>query len=208
MWSNVIDGNFTPDYTYKLYAEGKFVKVPVIFGDDTNEGTIFTPKNISDYTDMNNFLRNNWLHLDSTQLKKIDNLYPEAEQFPGAGPYWQTAANAYGEMRYNCPGINLSSTYLQAGVPSYNYHWDYLTPQNAANGIGVPHTDESESIWGVSNNPLSPIIMSYWTSFIRSKDPNTYKLDSAPEWKTFEGMQRIHFTNRSSQVAMESVLDD
>ena len=32
MYSNVIDGSFTTDYTYKLYAEGKFVKVPVIFG--------------------------------------------------------------------------------------------------------------------------------------------------------------------------------
>ena len=32
MYSNTIDGDFTPDYTYNLFAEGKFVKVPVIFG--------------------------------------------------------------------------------------------------------------------------------------------------------------------------------
>ena len=32
MWSNVIDGNFTTDYTYNLFAQGKFVKVPSIFG--------------------------------------------------------------------------------------------------------------------------------------------------------------------------------
>lgn len=32
MYSNVIDGSFTTDYTYRLYNEGKFVKVPVIFG--------------------------------------------------------------------------------------------------------------------------------------------------------------------------------
>ena len=47
MYSNVIDGNFTQDYTYKLYDQGKFVKVPVIFGDTTNEGTIFTPSGLS-----------------------------------------------------------------------------------------------------------------------------------------------------------------
>ena len=34
MYSNVIDGpgGFTEDYTYNMYADGKFVKVPVIFG--------------------------------------------------------------------------------------------------------------------------------------------------------------------------------
>lgn len=32
MWSNVIDGNFTTDYTYNMFSQGKFVKVPAIFG--------------------------------------------------------------------------------------------------------------------------------------------------------------------------------
>lgn len=32
MWSNVIDGNFTTDYTYNLFTQGNFVKVPSIFG--------------------------------------------------------------------------------------------------------------------------------------------------------------------------------
>lgn len=32
MYSNVIDGTFTIDYTYNLYSQGKFIKVPVIFG--------------------------------------------------------------------------------------------------------------------------------------------------------------------------------
>lgn len=32
MWSNVVDENFTTDYTYKLYAAGQYVKLPAIFG--------------------------------------------------------------------------------------------------------------------------------------------------------------------------------
>lgn len=34
MYSNVIDGpgGFTEDYTYNMYADGKFIKVPVMFG--------------------------------------------------------------------------------------------------------------------------------------------------------------------------------
>jgi hypothetical protein len=34
MYSNVVDGDFTPDFTYKLYEQGKFIRVPVIFGYD------------------------------------------------------------------------------------------------------------------------------------------------------------------------------
>lgn len=32
MWSNVVDGDFTPDYTYNLFAAGKYVKLPAIYG--------------------------------------------------------------------------------------------------------------------------------------------------------------------------------
>lgn len=32
MYSNVIDDDFTPDFTYNMYAQGRFLKVPVIFG--------------------------------------------------------------------------------------------------------------------------------------------------------------------------------
>lgn len=40
MYTPVIDGELVPDYTYRLFAEGKFVKLPAIYGDDTNEGTV------------------------------------------------------------------------------------------------------------------------------------------------------------------------
>ena len=213
MYSNVIDGTFTPDYTYKLFAEGKFVKVPMIFGDDTNEGTVFTPSDINNYTQVNTFLKNNFAKLTAAQLAQIDHFYPKAEQFSGRGAYWRTAANAYGEMRYNCPGIYLSSVATSNGLPSYNYHWDVLSAANAASGIGVPHTDESGSIWGTAGAPesaLNPTIQAYWTSFIRTKDPNTHKLKSAPTWGKWDaaGMHRLHFVNDPTQVAMETVPAD
>ena len=43
MWNPVIDSDFITSLTYDAFASGKFVRVPVIFGDDTNGGTIFTP---------------------------------------------------------------------------------------------------------------------------------------------------------------------
>lgn len=137
MYSTVIDGNFTTDYSYNLYAQGKFVKVPVMFGyaahdscpsrtnmlsDDTNEGTIFAPTTISSYTGMNTFLRNNFVNLTTPQLSTIDNFYPPGPAYAGKSAYWTAAAKAYGEMRYTCPGIFLSSQFPQFDMrDSWNY---------------------------------------------------------------------------------------
>ena len=157
---------------------------------------------------MDAFLKDNFVQFNAAQLATIDFLYPKAQQFNGSGPYWRTAANAYGEMRYICPGIFISSAYPRFGVlESWNYHWNYLTAANAASGYGVEHTSENDSIWGEGGNPLIPIIQGYWTSFIRSKNPNTFKFATAPEWTTFNEftMQRLLFPNDPSQVVMENV---
>lgn len=96
---------------------------------------------------------------------------------------------------------------------SWNYHWDVVESANAVSGLGVTHTAEAGSIWGTANAPesaLTPIVQAYWASFIRSGDPNTYKLSSAPTWGVFNqsSMQRIHFPNDVKSVAMESVPAD
>lgn len=220
MYSNVIDGNFTTNYTYTLFRAGKFVRVPSIFGDDTNEGTIFTPSAINNYTDMNQFLKNNFPRLTTGELAELDALYYQntTTVHPGRGAFWRTAANAYGEMRYNCPGIFVSTALRNASVPSWNYHWDVLSPANAASGLGVTHTAESGSIWGTSGSPdsrLIPTIQAYWTSWIRTKDPNTYRLAGAPSWEQFGGdlLARLRFGNSTAGtgntiVRMEGVPGD
>ncbi|KAH8752354.1 Alpha/Beta hydrolase protein [Hyaloscypha sp. PMI_1271] len=214
MWSPVIDETFIVDYTYNLYSQGKFVKVPSIFGDDTNEGTIWTPSSLNSSTAMDNFLKNQFVNLNQTDLERINSYYPAVQQFPGKGAFWRAAANAYGEMRYTCPGIYISTMISTHGQPaSYNYRWDVLSMQNSRNGLGVPHVSELSSIWGSSGPPddaLIPTIQAYWTSFIRTKNPNTYKLKSAPEWATFDatGMERIHIPNDPTNVTMETIPGD
>jgi carboxylesterase type B len=217
MYSNVIDGNFTTDYTYNAINQGKFIKVPTIFGGVTNEGSIFTPSNINSTDDLHNFLKNNWVKLNSSSMAQVDQYYPKAEQFPGKGSYWRAASNAYGEMRYNCPGITLNQRYAALNndsFKSWHYHWDVLTPGNAASGVGVVHTAESGSIFGTSTGVeglQNPIIGKYWASFIRASDPNVYKDPSAILWDQYgmdSGKQvKMHFVNDPKQNNLE-VVDD
>jgi carboxylesterase type B len=182
--------------------------------DVTNEGTVFTPKNINNYNDVNNFLKNNFVKLTASQLAQIDHLYPQAEQFPNAGAYWRTAANAYGDMRYMCPGIWVSTIFDKHALSAWVYHWDIAPQSNIDSGLGVVHCDEVNSIWNTATalpeSALNPTIQSYWASFIRTQDPNKLKLSSAPEWQRLDsvGLQRMHFVADPTKVAMEAVAAD
>ena len=180
----------------------------------TNDGTVFAPTSISNPTEVSNFLKNNYPKLTAADLATINNLYPKGKAYHGAGPYWRSAADAYGDMRYMCPGIYLSTTYDANKAGGWNYHWDVAPQGNFKDGFGVTHIDEADSIWGAADKQpeagLNSIIQGYWTSFIRTGDPNKLKLKSAPEWKkmTSDGLQRIHFVNDQTKVAVERVADD
>jgi carboxylesterase type B len=120
MYSLTIDGDLIQGYTHYLFQEGRFMKVPVIFGNDTNKGTIFTPKDTSSVAQANDFLRAQYPSVSPAQLAKINAMYmasPNDPVYPNASEYWRGVSNAYGEIRYICLGIQVltaSSKLLQS----------------------------------------------------------------------------------------------
>lgn len=171
---------------------------------------------------MNHFLKDQYPDLTSAQLTQIDTFYPKAEQFPNSGLYWRATANAYGNMRYMCPGLFISSAYSNASVPSWNYHYNVMDPDATAQGLGVQHTVEVNAIWGPEyvngggpasystslNRNAVTLMQGYWTSFIRTYDPNTYRASGAPLWQqwTATGMERIRL--ETNTTTMEVVDED
>ncbi|KAI8631886.1 vacuolar triacylglycerol lipase [Xylariaceae sp. FL1651] len=201
-WNPVIDGSLIQDLTYAAFANGKFVKIPVIVGDDTNEGTTFTPRNAASIGDSDLFLKSQFPYLTLEYLGRINALYPNAAAAnatcPAAGCYWQQVSAAYGDMRYTCPGMYISSAVSRFGMPrSYSYRYNVEDPAQVAQGLGVPHTVEVNAIWGPENVPsppasylangtnaaVVPVIQAYWTSFIRSFNPNTYRYPGSAYWE-------------------------
>ncbi|KAI9701312.1 MAG: hypothetical protein M1820_006534 [Bogoriella megaspora] len=221
LYGPTLDNDFLTDFTYRAFEEGKFVKVPAIYGDDTNEGTIFAPEDTGTSGDSSQFIHDQFPSLTVEQLGLIAKLYPveRTQSFNGAGRYWRQASDAYGEIRYICPGIKLSQIYAWLNIPIYNYRWNVLDPQNVTDGYGVPHTIEVNAIWGPANTnngaPASynttnaaivPIAQAYWTSFVKSHNPNTYRLAGTPEWKQFGsdgGYSRLRF--QTNNTAIEKV---
>ncbi|KAJ5915380.1 hypothetical protein N7466_011313 [Penicillium verhagenii] len=223
LYSPTIDGDLVQDYTYALFEQGRFIKVPVIFGDDTNEGTIFVPVGTSSVAQADTFIKNQFPAMTKEQMAKVNSLYlnkNQTQNFPNAGAYWRPGSNAYGELRYICPGIHMSSIYSAAGVPTWNYHYAVVDPESTASGFGTSHTVEVNAIWGpdyVSTNPpdsyytsnaaIVPVMQGYWTSFIRSLNPNTHRDSSSPTWRNWgegsDAYKRIFL--RTNQTKMETV---
>ncbi|KAJ5286864.1 hypothetical protein N7478_002550 [Penicillium angulare] len=223
LYSTTIDGDLVQDLTYNLFEQGKFIQVPVIFGDDTNEGTMFVPLSTSSVSQADDFIKDQFPSITTEQLAQINSIYLDEDQthdFPNAQPYWRPASNAYGELRYNCPGIHLSSIYAAAGLPSWNYHYAVLDPTQEAEGYGTPHTVEINAIWGpeyvstvppasyyTTNANIVPVIQGYWTSFVRSLNPNIHRDSSSPEWETWgegdDAYKRIFL--RTNETRMETV---
>lgn len=98
-------------------------------------------------------------------------------------------------------------------------HWNVLDPTLVEEGYGVPHTSEVNAIFGpenvnggapasytTTNAAIVPVIQGYWTSFIRTFDPNTYSAPGAPVWQAWT--QNDTFTRllmQTNQTHMESV---
>ncbi|KAI1100539.1 alpha/beta-hydrolase [Jackrogersella minutella] len=226
MWNPVLDHDFLTDYTYNSFTNGKFVKIPLIAGDDTNGGTTFTPPSTSTLAESEQFVRDQFPNITQQQMQMIETMYPNPnDTCPDTGCYWRQVSNVYGDMRYMCPGLYISSAMTQYGVgSSYNYRYNVLDPQLVAEGYGVPHTIELAAIWGPQNTngspPTSyvangtnveviPVIQAYWTSFIRTYDPNTYRYPGSATWEKWDrGEQNRLLFQTGGKTTMENVDQD
>ncbi|KAK5110708.1 hypothetical protein LTR62_005585 [Meristemomyces frigidus] len=227
MYGPTLDFDFITDYTYRAYAQGKFVRVPAIAGDDTNEGTIFAPKSTANISQSDEFMQANFPSFTLAQLRRWNELYPVegTPSFPDAGRYWRQLSNGYGELRYTCPGIFISGIFANMSCnENWNYRWNVIDPASNASGYGVSHTIEVNAIWGPDsvnggepasykqggvNYAIVPVVQGYWTSFIRTFNPNTHRLPGTPMWEAWtmdNEYQRLMF--QTNNTHMEAVPED
>ncbi|KAJ5633429.1 hypothetical protein N7490_009768 [Penicillium lividum] len=217
----VVDGELVPDILYRLFEEGKVVQVPVMVSDDTNEGTAFAV-NATDPAEVAQFLKNNYPKLTDDQLQMINKEYPLMEALPKHAAYFPSAAAAYGESTFTCPGNHMSASmarFVSSGKV-WNYRCNILDATEIAKGMGVPHVFELPAVFGLgqtsvaslsfatTNADMVPIIMDYYLSFIKALDPNTYRNENAPFWKTWGSGTGERLRLQTNSTAMEFVPQD
>lgn len=222
-YNPTLDDDFVQNYTFALFEAGKFVHVPAIYGDTTDEGTVFVQRNITSVQDQKDFIHSNYPTISTTQLDELVNIYPPGNKtFANTGKYWSATSEAYGELRYVCPGIHLSTLYSQYRVPG-NFNYRYNAFPDLVNGNGVGHVAELGAIWGKSkpaseqkpsdfNADIPFVIQRYWISFVITFDPNTLRAPGSPKWEewSYDGkgsgkMGRIVVQDGFNATTMETV---
>jgi acetylcholinesterase len=196
--------------------------------DDTNEGTDFA-SNASSPAEVATFFTDNYPHLTTTDTNAINAEYPLMPPLPDHAAYFPSAAAAYGESTFTCPGIFITDTYATHVSPYkvWNYRYNLQSEYLIQLGVGVVHTLESTAIFGLGNvndspsqdadygystynEAIIPVVMNYWISFVRDLSPNRYKFASAPHWESFgdghDGARRIRL--QTNATAMELIPQD
>ncbi|RAL03185.1 EstA precursor [Aspergillus ibericus CBS 121593] len=216
-WLPVTDGTLVPGELYRAFDKGNFIKVPVLVGDDTNEGSGFA-YNATSSADVSRFFRNNYPHLSDQQLEKINQAYPLGEPLPRHAAYFSASSAAYGDATFTCPGNLVASSAAKYSPDAvWNYRVNIIDESNIAGGIGVPHTFELPAIFGAGstgtlssgssyltyNAGIIPVTMHYFISFVLALNPNTYRYLSAPEWKTWGNGERLRL--QTNDTAMEVI---
>ena len=84
----------------------------------------------------------------------------------------------------------------------------------------MPHTVEVNAIWGPenvnggapksyypnkTNAGIVPVVQGYWTSFIKSYNPNTYSLPGTPTWEEWTANGQNWLVFQTNNTKMETV---
>jgi len=182
-----VDGLILPTTQRAALDAGQFQRVPVLFGNNGDEGRIFAPQNLSaaDYPATLEF----YAQSAGTSQCRIVDVYPLGDYAtPTDG-----AAAAYGDMSFACPDRVLAPVFARY-VPAYEYSFDDAPPVAVA-PLGPTHGAELRYLFSVSNlgapfdgdpstlprdsQELARAMRRYWTEFARKGEPNG---PGSPEW--------------------------
>ena len=228
-WGPCVDGDLVPDFPISLFNQGKFISVPLLVGDEPDEGTLFVP-NATTSADVRTFFNVNYPRLNTTQLDSIITQYPTGVPRPQHAAWFGTAAQAYGESSLICPGIwmcEAMSKKNSSGVWNYSFNVSAATDWN--DGLGAFHTIDTSAIFGpdyagvptdpstksfaTTNSDVVPILMDYYLSFVKTLSPNTLKNGTAPVFENFgqgggQNRLRIELDDYEMENVPSALLDN
>ncbi|KAI9055617.1 hypothetical protein LZ554_000561 [Drepanopeziza brunnea f. sp. 'monogermtubi'] len=182
----VIDGKGGIIVTRPIDAwkAGKWHKVPILTGYNTNEGAMFVPKTVKTSQEFSNFFTTLLPALREKDISELQDVYPNPaidphspykETRPGFGAQYKRLEQAYGQFAYIAP-VRQTVHYAASGpAPVYLYHFAAESSVNGADhGTHIPFITHTMGDRGKSKTviEISGTMHAYWTSFITSGDPN------------------------------------
>ncbi|KAH9481822.1 Acetylcholinesterase [Psilocybe cubensis] len=190
----VIDGKTLTDFPTKSILAGNFAKVPLIVGATTNE-------TLSGGSSVSGALKGFFPSITDSDVNALLDAYPLSEF--SSSLQFQTIT---GDAELRCARSILGTEFGKA-QKSWTYRYNQPTP--GANAVF--HAAENFMMFkGTSTgfngtttfNALTPTqnafaqeLIAYWLSFVRTHDPNTFKLSRSPTWQPF--------TTKNSRIVLQ-----
>ncbi|KAH7141100.1 Alpha/Beta hydrolase protein [Dactylonectria macrodidyma] len=209
--SAVIDGDFMTAQASQLLRGDKFAHVPLLLGNNFDEGTAYAKQGINTTEQFKAYLTT--LSLNSDQVETITELYPDDPAVgipasytgrPAAYPFglqWKRVAAFAGDYQQHSGRRLLAETYAAADLAVYSYMWNVYV-----NGIGpiygATHFQEVAFVFdntqgaGYAVNPfenkpqtfvqLADLMSKLWVAFTHANNPNlgasSYNATSWPRY--------------------------
>ncbi|KAK3323073.1 lipase [Apodospora peruviana] len=153
VWNPLIDGDFLRAYPSQLIRSGKFNRVPLLTGANSDEGTSFSVPGPETEQDLFNGLMS-WRSyaLSPPTILKLLELYPNdpcheppiyisnCSVFPSKGLQWRRGAAIGGDMVMVSGRRKMCELHAAAGQSVFSYRFD-TRPWNGAPINGVHHFD-------------------------------------------------------------------
>ena len=189
-WQPVVDGELLADQPLRLLQAGKFHRVPIVMGTNSNEGTSFAYLEYFDRmlsTDLPREIKSYLSGMAETYpafgaveaAAHVTSLYPPPDDATSdCRPHW---AAALGDGRFTC--VTMAAARAAAQY-TYVYHYRFderCSPGRVPESWGVFHEAEIPYVWGRddsnclstdADHSLSRAVGKLWTAFARSGVPS------------------------------------
>jgi para-nitrobenzyl esterase len=192
-WAPVVDGYAIPTEPTQAIASGSFARVPILIGNDRNDGTLtmVAPSNDAVY-------------LSDCEAMSPGNGAAIAAQYPIASyaDSFDAASAMLTDGWFVCPTRRAARAIAASGTPIFRYDFTYVFPECTPD-LGAFATSEMPFVLGnpfsvgdcnvVSFDPsevaLSQTIMGYWGTMASTGNPNgggrlswpAYQLPAEPQ---------------------------
>jgi len=207
-WSPVVDpkGNDLPGLPLQLMAEGKWTPVPVLLGSNQDEGATFVYAGVKFKLPEVLFpLVNDAIFINDGA--KVTKFYAQAAK--GWHDTRDSLSYVLTDYWFKCSAARIAELTAQSGQPAFVYRFEHLLSfAELFPRFGIPtvcenrtcHMMEVPFVFHNSANytfspeemTLSDELLSYWTTFARTSNPNSNTNPAAVEWPAYNSSSKLN----------------